>query len=51
MKTKAMRRFQDLPKDYESLCRVLLPRPVRDAVDYELSAHFHVSPELFVQPN
>ena len=34
MKTKTKLRFQDLPKDYTSLCRVFLPRPVRDAVDY-----------------
>jgi HTH-type transcriptional regulator / antitoxin HigA len=35
MKAKAARPFQELPKDYENLCRVLLPRPVRDAIDYE----------------
>jgi hypothetical protein len=22
-------KFKDLPRDYESLCRILLPRPVR----------------------
>jgi HTH-type transcriptional regulator/antitoxin HigA len=35
MKTKTTPRFEDLPKDYEGLCRVLLPRPIRDAVDYD----------------
>src|SRR5271157_6532042 len=34
MKTKTKLRFQDLPKDYAALCRVFLPRPIRDAVDY-----------------
>jgi HTH-type transcriptional regulator / antitoxin HigA len=34
MKTKTKFRFADLPKDYEGLCRVFLPRPVRDGVDY-----------------
>ena len=34
MKTKTKFRFADLPKDYVSLCRVFLPRPIHDAVDY-----------------
>ena len=34
MKTKTKLRFQDLPKDYTGLCRVLLPRPIHDAADY-----------------
>jgi HTH-type transcriptional regulator/antitoxin HigA len=34
MKTKTKIRFADLPKDYVSLCRVFLPRPIHDAVDY-----------------
>jgi HTH-type transcriptional regulator/antitoxin HigA len=34
MKSKTKLRFQDLPKDYESLCRVFLPRPIHDRVDY-----------------
>ena len=34
MKTKSKIRFADLPKDYPGLCRVFLPRPVHDAVDY-----------------
>ena len=34
MKTKTKLRFQDLPKHYEALCRVFLPRPIHDAVDY-----------------
>jgi len=34
MKTKTKLRFQDLPKDYASLCRMFLPRPLHDAVDY-----------------
>jgi len=35
MKAKTKLRFADLPKDYVTLCRLLLPRPIRDAVDYE----------------
>lgn len=34
MKTKTKIRFADLPKDYPSLCRGFLPRPIHDAVDY-----------------
>ena len=36
MKATAKRhlRFTALPKDYAGLCAVLLPRPVRDRVDY-----------------
>ena len=34
MKTKTKLRFEELPKDYEALCRVFLPRPIHDAVDY-----------------
>jgi HTH-type transcriptional regulator/antitoxin HigA len=34
MKTKVKIRFADLPKDYTGLCRVFLPRPVRDTVNY-----------------
>ena len=34
MKTKTKLRFQDLPKEYASLCRVFLPRRIHDAVDY-----------------
>ena len=34
MKTKTKLNFQDLPKDYPSLCRRFLPRPIHDAVDY-----------------
>ena len=34
MKTKTKFRFADLPKDYIGLCRVFLPRPIHDAVDY-----------------
>ena len=34
MKTKTKFRFQDLPKDYAALCRVFLPRPIHDGVDY-----------------
>ena len=26
--------FASLPRDYAGLCRVFLPRPIRDAVDY-----------------
>jgi HTH-type transcriptional regulator / antitoxin HigA len=32
MKPRTKLRFQDLPKDYAALCRVLLPRPIHDAV-------------------
>jgi len=38
MKTKTKLRFQDLPKDYAALCRVFLPRPIHDAVDYANTA-------------
>jgi len=34
MKTKTKSRFRDLPKDYEGLCRVFLPRPIHDRLDY-----------------
>ena len=34
MKTGIQLRFADLPKDYAALCRVFLPRPIRDDVDY-----------------
>ncbi len=34
MKTKTKLRFADLPKDYAGLCRVFLPRPIHDAVEY-----------------
>src|SRR5229473_1366395 len=34
MNTKTKFRFHDLPKNYESLCRVFLPRPIHDKVDY-----------------
>jgi HTH-type transcriptional regulator/antitoxin HigA len=35
MKAKSKTDFEDLPKDYAGLCRRLLPRPVRDTVDYD----------------
>lgn len=34
-KSKTKLRFADLPKDYAALCRVFLPRPVRDQADYD----------------
>jgi HTH-type transcriptional regulator/antitoxin HigA len=34
MKTKADLNFKAMPRDYSALCRLLLPRPVRDSVDY-----------------
>jgi len=34
MKTATKLRFKDLPKDYTGLCRLHLPRPIHDAVDY-----------------
>src|SRR6266478_3717723 len=34
MKTKTILRFDDMPKDYEALCRLYLPRPIRDHADY-----------------
>lgn len=34
MKTKTKIQFTGLPKDYPGLCRVFLPRPIHDAVDY-----------------
>ena len=38
MRAKVKFRFADLPKDYAALCRLLLPRPLRDTVDYENTA-------------
>jgi HTH-type transcriptional regulator/antitoxin HigA len=35
MKAKSKISFDGLPKDYAGLCRVLLPRPIRDTVDYD----------------
>jgi HTH-type transcriptional regulator/antitoxin HigA len=35
MKTKNRIHFADLPKDYAGLCRVFLPRPIHDGVEYE----------------
>jgi HTH-type transcriptional regulator / antitoxin HigA len=35
MKTKTKLRFVDMPKDYAGLCGLLLPRPIRDSVDYD----------------
>jgi len=34
MKKKTKLRFEDLPKNYEALCRLFLPRPLRAAADY-----------------
>ena len=34
MPTKAKYRFEDLPKDYDGLCRVLTPRKIHDQVEY-----------------
>jgi HTH-type transcriptional regulator / antitoxin HigA len=35
MKTKAKMRPTDMPRDYAGLCRLLLPRPIHDKVDFE----------------
>ena len=36
MKTPQIKiEFARLPKDYIGLCRTLMPRPIRDGVDYE----------------
>jgi HTH-type transcriptional regulator/antitoxin HigA len=35
MKTKTKRSFAQLPGDYAGLCRVHLPRVIRDRVDYD----------------
>ncbi len=37
-KTTAKLRFADLPKDYPGLCRVFMPRPIRDKTDYANTA-------------
>jgi antitoxin component HigA of HigAB toxin-antitoxin module len=34
MTVKAKLRFASMPKDYAGLCRMLIPRPIRDRVDY-----------------
>jgi HTH-type transcriptional regulator/antitoxin HigA len=33
-KTKTRLHFAGMPKDYEALCRLFLPRPIRDKADY-----------------
>jgi len=33
MKIAAPHRFAELPKDYQGLCRLLIPRPIHDKVD------------------
>ena len=38
MKTKTRLRFADLPKEYASLCALLPPRTIHDAVDYANTA-------------
>jgi HTH-type transcriptional regulator/antitoxin HigA len=39
MKPKTKLNFQDLPKDYASLCReLLLPRPIHDVAEYDNTA-------------
>ena len=42
MKTarKTKLRFADMPKDYEALCRLHLPRPIRDKADYDNTVEF-----------
>src|SRR5438105_3015536 len=35
VKIRTKLEFRNLPKDYAGLCRVLLPRPIRDNVDYD----------------
>ena len=34
MKPKVKMGFAELPRDYAALCRVFLPRPIHDAVEY-----------------
>jgi HTH-type transcriptional regulator / antitoxin HigA len=38
MKRKSKLRFEDLPKKYAALCRLLLPRPIHNEVEYDLVA-------------
>jgi antitoxin component HigA of HigAB toxin-antitoxin module len=35
MKTKSKPAFARLPRDYEALCRLHLPRPIHDRAEYE----------------
>lgn len=35
MKTKKRISFETLPRDYAALCRLLIPRPIRDRVAYD----------------
>lgn len=35
MKTKQSKPFRSLPKSYGELCRMYLPRPIHDKIDYE----------------
>lgn len=34
MRTRTKPQFANMPKEYSGLCEVLLPRPIRDGVDY-----------------
>ena len=34
MKKQPKLSFEDLPKNYAALCRLLLPRPIHDDADY-----------------
>ena len=40
MKKQTQLRFEDLPKSYAALCRLLLPRPIHDDLDYAKVAEF-----------
>lgn len=35
MTVKTKLHFEEMPKDYAGLCGLLLPRPIRDRVDYD----------------
>jgi HTH-type transcriptional regulator/antitoxin HigA len=35
MKTATRLRFEAMPKDYDGLCKLHIPRPIRDKVDFE----------------
>ncbi len=34
MRTRNAIQFNSIPKDYEGLCRLLMPRPIHDRLDY-----------------
>ena len=40
MRTQGTKNFKNLPKDYQSLCKMHLPRPIHDRTAYENTLEF-----------